>query len=831
MDIGENSVLRGRKVGSYTLGKEIGSGGEGRVFEIPGQWLVAKIYRKVVGNIEKKITYMVEHPVENLKDAAGDPYMKLAWPQDILYDDTGAFVGYIMPFIEQGVGIFNIARGCDNPASKTMFPRYTRIHNVVAATNLARAVNHLHEHGYIIGDMNSQNILVGPKCCIIILDNDSFDFVDPQSGNHFKCTAGTQEYLAPELQGRNLREESARFTRESDNFSLAIHIFQLLMNNFHPFTGKNLAVNRDSSVNEQLDNIQKGLCPFVRDFSDLTIPVAAPRLVEMVPPRLVADFAKTFTYDVTNVLSMAQLRVTAWEWVNDLSRFLQQLTPGAERVQCPKDYTHIYTSSLGKCGLCAAQERYNAYVMSRKPITKVTVSQTGGTNQTAANTVQKTVATTANTTHNTTTGSANYKSSKRGMDPGLKIFLWLLAASVAIVLYCVSQNVAGKDYMETAEGFWKDSYMTGDSVRYYAFEEPLKGCTSMDLSVIMTEEGLDDQSWIVYAKVSSGWEEIGNFYLPKDGLVAEMELSLDGSLNIEGICVRPKSGERMFEDPLLMVYDVYLGDKAAKKSAEKVTDSSGNLNGKWEATVFEELGGWETNVFVLDKPIVGAESLTIEFTAEMKGASCENWAVYARTPFGWEKINTVRLPLGNGTTKDTMILDGTLTIEAIKYYPENPEISSASGDFSWDESMTIFDVSQNGKPQTQSSGSSGSSGFAGQSGDFSGYWETHTINDWNVGVWVLNKPIRSCTSINVSLDVDADGSALCKEYRVYAMVGNDKWRQIDTLTMTYDGSGRGYTDKTISLDGSKDIYGIGIVPKTSGGYSYSYFAYWINDAS
>lgn len=694
MNIGENTTLRSKKRKNYTLGREIGAGGEGRVFEIPGQWLVAKIYKKVVGDIEKKITYMVDHPVNNLKDADGDPYMKLAWPQDILYDDTGAFVGYIMPFIEQGVGIFNIARGCDSPASKTMFPRYTRIHNVVAATNLARAVAHLHAHGYIIGDMNSQNILVGPKCCIIILDNDSFDITDPQTGSHYKCTAGTQEYLAPELQGRNLRDERARFTKESDNFSLAIHIFQLLMNNFHPFTGKNLAVNRDSSVNEQLENIQKGLCPFVRDIPNLAIPVAAPYLVEMVPPRLTANFSKTFTYDETNVLSMARQRVTAQQWVNDLSAFLQQLAPGVERVQCPNDPTHIYISSLGKCGLCAAKKRYDDYINKPRPKPQPPRPQPQPAPQPVPQPQPK--------PQPQTGGSTNYNQYKSKMDPGLKIFLWMMAACVVLLLFL---------YRKSQESPTSPSQRTS------------------------------------------------------------VERSQD--------------------------------------------NNSSAVTGNWENDVIAELDYWETKVYVLDDPIVGAEAMTIYYKADMEGEPCTDWLIYGRTPYGWEEIGWANLPNGTGSFSKVLALDGTLTIDAIKVFPAG---MLNGGSYKWQATILVSDVRQNGTPQT-----SGSSDYSAQSSYLSGYWEKHTINKWNTSVWMLDSPIRKCTSFHLDYGVQMDGSVRCKDWRVYARVGNGSWRQIDTLTMTYDSSGWGTTDKVIYLDGSKDIDAIGVIPRDSGQYSYTHW--------
>ncbi|MBP3478544.1 MAG: protein kinase, partial [Oscillospiraceae bacterium] len=358
MAIQENSVVSGRNGQRYTLGAEIGAGGEGRVFKISGQNLVGKIYKKVDPEVEKKIRYMVQHPIADLRDSSGKTILALAWPQDILCDDRGVFIGYTMPFIQNGVEICTVARGCDMPKAKTMFPNYDWMFNLQVAINLSKAVAYLHSKNCIVGDLNCKNIMVSPGGLITMLDNDSFDMVDAVSGIHFRCCAGTQDYLAPELQGRNLRSAGAVFSVHSDNFALAIHIFQLLMNNYHPFTGKNLVVIQNStSVNQRLDHLVNGKCPFIHTYSDLTVPIGAPYLNEMVTPQLVQDFYRTFNYNAGNIPQRMKLRTTAAQWVTDLQQFMDQLYTPGQAYRCRKNQKHYYLRQAGKCGLCAAEER------------------------------------------------------------------------------------------------------------------------------------------------------------------------------------------------------------------------------------------------------------------------------------------------------------------------------------------------------------------------------------------------------------------------------------------------------------------------------------------
>lgn len=355
--------LNGRR---YTLEKEIGAGGEGRVYRVAGEKLVGKIYKKVDPEVEGKIRYMVQHPIEDLRDSQGKVILALAWPRDILCDEKGTFIGYTMPFIQNGVEICTVARGCDMPKAQAMFPDYNWMFNLQVALNLAKAVAYLHARNCIVGDLNCKNIMVSPGGLITMLDNDSFDLLDTASGMHFRCCAGTQDYLAPELQGRNLRSPGAVFSKHSDNFALAIHIFQLLMNNFHPFTGKNLVVIKDStSTNPRLDHLVNGKCPFIHNYADLTVPIGAPYLNEMVSPQLVRDFYRTFNYDASNIQAQASQRTTAAQWVTDLQQYMNQFYTRGQAYRCRNSARHFYLRQMGKCGLCAADARLAGFRKSQ----------------------------------------------------------------------------------------------------------------------------------------------------------------------------------------------------------------------------------------------------------------------------------------------------------------------------------------------------------------------------------------------------------------------------------------------------------------------------------
>lgn len=354
--ITENSILTGMNGSTYRIGTQIGVGGEGIVYAVQGTQLVAKIYKNVDPEVEGKLRYMVNHPIPQVVDQNGNPILNAAWPQDLLYDGHRSFVGYVMPRIETGVEIFQVERGCTAPKVKAKFPNYSWRLNVLVARNLAASVNILHKQGYILGDMNCKNFLVNTDGSISLLDTDSIDMTDPNTGKHYKCCVGMEDYLPPELQGRNLRSSNARYTPQTDDFALAIHIFQLLMNNYHPFSGKQTVVKSSSSACGRMQQIAEGKCPYLHTYPDLTIPVGAPRLEAIVPDYIITCFRNTFDYNSSNAYTKALSRTTAEQWTNSLRQLLQECDAPGGLVRCRNDASHYYLRSKGSCGICAAQK-------------------------------------------------------------------------------------------------------------------------------------------------------------------------------------------------------------------------------------------------------------------------------------------------------------------------------------------------------------------------------------------------------------------------------------------------------------------------------------------
>lgn len=344
------SGVAGRK--RYTLGQQLAAGGEGIVYEISGDSThVAKIYKPnrftsetERSTMERKLKAMLAMNIPAIVDGL----LRLAWPQDILYEN-GKIVGFIMPRINTKYKIFDIYRTGKNSVREREYSNYTWKYSVQFAYNMAWVVNYLHSHNIVIGDLNQNNIAVELHTgAVILIDCDSFDIRDPKTGEHFPCVVGLPEMLAPELQTvGSLR--NGTFTKESDNFSLAIHIFRLLMNNEDPFGGA-MTTNASQSTIPGNASIINGECLYVRNVPGKKWLPRMPKL-DILPSSIQQLFRKTFNYTATTVFSKKNGRATAAEWVNALA-VLSAPEPNPHLKKCSVDSKHVYPVHNQSCPWC-----------------------------------------------------------------------------------------------------------------------------------------------------------------------------------------------------------------------------------------------------------------------------------------------------------------------------------------------------------------------------------------------------------------------------------------------------------------------------------------------
>ncbi|HBW57954.1 MAG TPA: DNA-binding protein, partial [Oscillatoriales bacterium UBA8482] len=202
----------------------LGSGGEGRIYGIlEDPNLVAKIYHKPSDEDAEKLTVMYNYPPAT---AMVSPEMTaIAWPVDLLHttDNKRKIVGYLMPRVHKATPIHIFYTPKSRREQKPLF-NYLYLHRT--ARNLVASVADLHSSGYIIGDVNESNILVSDTALVTLVDTDSFQVRDPDTGLIYRCPVGKAEFTPPELQGQAFRDLNR--TPEQDRFGLAVLIFLLL---------------------------------------------------------------------------------------------------------------------------------------------------------------------------------------------------------------------------------------------------------------------------------------------------------------------------------------------------------------------------------------------------------------------------------------------------------------------------------------------------------------------------------------------------------------------------------------------------------------------------
>jgi DNA-binding helix-hairpin-helix protein with protein kinase domain len=320
------------------LGRELGRGGEGAVYETQGApGFVAKVYLSPPDTKKQsKLTFMTQ---------AGDASLLkyAAWPQDTLHKQkSGPVVGFLMGKVT----------GKD-PVHMVYGPKHRRQQRpnvgwdflLYVARNTAAAFDTLHSHGHVLGDVNQGNVMVGGDSQVVLIDSDSYQ-IRANNTVHL-CEVGVSHFTPPELQGISSFKGVTR-TSNHDNFGLALLIFHLLFGGRHPYSGVPLR----KGVGDALEtDIKEFRYAYARDAQSRGIgPPPGSISLSMVPDAMEAMFQQAFTERGAN-----SGRPTASQWVQALDAQRQHLK------KCAASRTHIFPSHLNACPWCALEQKGIVY--------------------------------------------------------------------------------------------------------------------------------------------------------------------------------------------------------------------------------------------------------------------------------------------------------------------------------------------------------------------------------------------------------------------------------------------------------------------------------------
>lgn len=199
------------------LSERLGEGGEGIVYKtnIPG--FCAKIYsndgmtKELTNKLELMIKARFNHPV-------------ICWPKSILYKNDIP-VGILIPEAKGEVAQISLC----HPAMLKKMANVDKLDIVNILYSIIQAINFLHKHNVILGDINLQNIMIDiENKKAYLIDCDSYQI------DSYPCGVGTVNFTAPEIQGENYT--TFLRTKQHELFAVATLIFMFLLPGKPPYS-------------------------------------------------------------------------------------------------------------------------------------------------------------------------------------------------------------------------------------------------------------------------------------------------------------------------------------------------------------------------------------------------------------------------------------------------------------------------------------------------------------------------------------------------------------------------------------------------------------------
>ena len=351
-------ILTGLSGSKYEISsKPFSSGGEGDIYSVVGtQDKVAKIYHqnRITSELEQKLIIMAKKPPSN------KILSQVAWPLDILYSNS-SFCGFVMPRLNITNELGEIYK---YPPKKPISYKA----KLIIAQNICAVISEVHRAGFVFGDFNPKNIGIDIKTCrVAFLDTDSYHIID---GNTiYRCKVCLDGYVAPELLSNCeiSKKDYANaplptFTKETDNFALAIHIFRLLMNGYTPFNGIK-ETESVSTANPGVGNQAIKRNNYCFKPGNKPQAVAVPS-IDVLPAEIQDLFTRAFIYGRID----PKKRPSAIEWHRALVNYENDL------MVCAKNQTHSYRKGLNTCPWCGADDRFASAIAAPSSLTQKSFS-------------------------------------------------------------------------------------------------------------------------------------------------------------------------------------------------------------------------------------------------------------------------------------------------------------------------------------------------------------------------------------------------------------------------------------------------------------------------
>lgn len=198
---------------------------------------VAKIYDSTPKETKsqdpsEKLRFLIEYWKKNGKKLRG-----FSFPRFIVTDEKKQCVGFLMPrytgySLEKIFGCFQDQRRSSMlkrpPFLRDITSKWTRVELTSLAIDILQKLERLHQWGFLMGDINTSNILVSEDGGTLFIDVDSYQI------ERFTCSMFRPEFISPRLEQMGNRTD-VFYTTEDENYAIAVLIFQILFVGTHPY--------------------------------------------------------------------------------------------------------------------------------------------------------------------------------------------------------------------------------------------------------------------------------------------------------------------------------------------------------------------------------------------------------------------------------------------------------------------------------------------------------------------------------------------------------------------------------------------------------------------
>lgn len=346
--MGKEKIVTGLSSGAnYTIEKEIGSGGQGKVFSIKGGKYAFKLIGKRTSSkalfLKRKISYLKTRPLEDLP---------ISLPIEQI---EGNGLGYIMEMATDMVSLDQfITPNLDMDFTSWWKDTGGLKKRIQVLEKIAKTLSDLHSRGFVYGDFSLSNIFVSQD-----KQYSEIFFIDADNITHESrvgTAVYTPGYAAPEIIQTDSHNATSGYDTYTDNFSFAIIAYQLLTLN-HPFIG--------DYVNEGEPELEEkaflGKIPWVSHSKDEmnTASSGIPTSLTISKKMMVA-FQQTFEEGINQKFK----RTSALKWQEILLGALDAIIE-CENTSCNQGF---FYSKVLRCPFCKEQMNFVGWAIIRPSV-------------------------------------------------------------------------------------------------------------------------------------------------------------------------------------------------------------------------------------------------------------------------------------------------------------------------------------------------------------------------------------------------------------------------------------------------------------------------------